>query len=342
MRTVYSAAAGFYLGCMHLHSSRKTKRRSHLVRRTIERCVKVTEADVRDIFEPLARHAQLTTRQLVAFGTRHPITTKARLGELWHMTERQPSHWLHRLNEELPLANHLFVEDMHRLGDQGLALLQSSSIISAEDWVLNSRIGGRSLAPSRVIRLAHDHMASDIMIDIEVGARKAGLAFRNHIHLVTGAPRETRALKKPLKIPVTVQGKDTFVEPDAFFSIAGRWYALEADKGTESIASVIVPKILAYREIVADHIIDDWLAIDNLRVLFATTSVRRMQHVMRELQRITTSGRSNMFAFRAEVGFGAFLKNPTPDGRLVHALWSRVGCDDLILAKAVTDARPRA
>jgi hypothetical protein len=97
--------------------------------------VQITEADVRDIFEPLARHAQLTTRQLVAFGTRHPITTKARLGELWHMTELQSSHWLHRLNEELPLANHLFAEDMHRLGDQGLALLQSSSIIPAEDWV---------------------------------------------------------------------------------------------------------------------------------------------------------------------------------------------------------------
>jgi hypothetical protein len=318
---------------MHLQLAQKTKRRSHLVRRAVARRVEITGADVRDIFEPLARHAQLTTRQLIAFGMRHPITTKARLGELWHMTERQPSHWLHRLNEELPLANHLFVEDMHRLGDQGLALLQSSSIISAEDWVLNSRIGGRSLAPSRVIRLAHDQMASDIMIDIEVGARKAGLAFRSHLHLVTGAPSEMRALKKPLKIPVTVQGKDTFVEPDAFFSIADRWYALEADRGTESIASVIVPKILAYREIVADHIIDDRLAIDNLRVLFATTSVRRMQHVMRELQRIAANGRSNMFAFRAEVGFGAFLNNPTPTGRLVHAPWSRVGCDDLVLAQ---------
>src|SRR6516165_2777386 len=63
MRTVYGAAARFYLGCMHLHLRQKTKRRSHLVRRTIERCVQITEADVRDIFEPLARHAALTTRQ---------------------------------------------------------------------------------------------------------------------------------------------------------------------------------------------------------------------------------------------------------------------------------------
>ena len=222
---------------------------------------------------------------------------------------------------------------MHRLGDQALALLQSSCIVPAEDWVLNSRIGGRSAAPSRIIRLAHDHMASDIMIDIEIGARKAGLPFRNHLHLIMAAPARTRALKMPLKIPVKVNAQDTFVEPDGVFSIGDRWYALEADKGTESIASVIVPKILAYREIVADHIIDDHLGIDNLRVLFATTSIRRMQNVMRELQRVAANGRSAMFAFRAEDGFGTFLKSPMPNGRLAHAAWARVGCQDLVLAQ---------
>lgn len=123
------------------------------------------------------------------------------------------------------------------------------------------------------------------------------------------------------------------MEPDGVFSIGDRWYALEADKGTESIASVIVPKILAYREIVADHIIDDHLGIDNLRVLFATTSIRRMQNVMRELQRVAANGRSAMFAFRAEDGFGTFLKSPMPNGRLAHAAWARVGCQDLVLAQ---------
>jgi len=319
---------------MHLDPTPRAKHRSHLVRQATAKCLQITRHDICDIFEPLARHAQLTTRQLVAFGSRHPITTKARLGELWHLTADQPCHWLHRLNEELPLANHLFIDDMHRLGDQALALLQSSSIVPAEDWVLNSRTGGRSLAPSRLIRLAHDHMASDIMIDIEIGARKAGLPFRNHLHLVAAAPAQTHVMKKPLRIPVRVGGQDTFVEPDGMFSIAGRWYALEADKGTESISSVVIPKILAYREIVADHVVDDHLGIDNLRVLFATTSTRRMKNVMRELQRIAANNRSAMFAFRAEDSFGAFLKTPMPSGRLVHAPWARVGCNDLVLAEA--------
>jgi len=319
---------------MHLDPTPRTKHRSHLVRQATAKRLQITVRDMCDIFEPLARHAQLTTRQLVAFGSRHPITTKARLGELWHLTAHQPFHWLHRLNEELPLANHLFMDDLHRLGDQALALLQSSSIVPTEDWVLNSRIGGRSLAPSRLIRLAHDHMASDIMIDIEIGARKADLPFRNHLHLLTAAPVQTRVMKKPLRIPVTIGGQDTFVEPDGVFSIASRWYALEADKGTESITSVIVPKILAYREIVADHIVDDHLGIDNLRVLFATTSTRRMKNVMRELQRIAANNRSAMFAFRSEDSFGAYLKTPMPSGRLAHAPWARVGCHDLVLAEA--------
>jgi hypothetical protein len=175
-------------------------------------------------------------------------------------------------------------------------------------------------------------MVSDIMIDIEIGARKAALPFRNHLQILTASPEPTRAMKKPLKIPVNVDQRQTFVEPDAIFAIGNRHYALEADRGTESIAAVIVPKILAYRELVADHVIDDHFGIENLRVLFATTSARRMQHIMEELKRIAANGRSAMFAFRVEEEFRQFPKRTAPGGKLVLAPWSRVGCDDLVLA----------
>ena len=121
--------------------------------------------------------------------------------------------------------------------------------------------------------------------------------------------------KKPLKIPVTLNGVRTFVEPDALFSVNGRVFALEADKGTESIKAVIVPKILAYREIVAAGIIDDYLGVDNLRVLFATTSRKRMHNVMDELASIARNGKSTMFGFRADDTFDDFLKSPIPTGR---------------------------
>jgi hypothetical protein len=309
------------------------KRRSHLSRRAMAKGVQITDNDIRDIFEPLSRHAQLTTRQLVAFGSRHPIITKARLGKLWHATERQRSHWLHRLNEDVLFANHLYVEDMHRLGTEGEALLLAKGIVPSEEWVANCRIGGKSTMPSRVIRLAHDHMASDIALDIEIGARAAGVPFKSHIEILRSAPASTRAELKPLKIPVTLDGHRTFVEPDALFAVNGRTYALEADKGTESIKAVIVPKILAYREIVAAGVIDEHLGIDNLTVLFATTSEVRMRNIMNELASIARNGRSTMFAFRAETAFGEFLRAPAPTGRLATSPWRRVGHDDLILAE---------
>jgi hypothetical protein len=331
MSNVYEGIANTYPNGMEAALDRK--RRSHLSRRAMAKGVQITDNDIRDIFEPLSRHAQFTTRQLVAFGSRHPVITKARLGELWHATERQRSHWLHRLNEDVLFANHLYVEDMHRLGSEGEALLFAKGIVPSEEWVANCRIGGKSTAPSRVIRLAHDHMASDIALDIEIGARATGAPFRSHIEILRSAPASTRAEKKPLKIPVTLEGQRTFVEPDALFAANGRTYALEADKGTESIKAVIVPKILAYREIVAAGGIDDQLGMDNLTVLFATTSEVRMRNIMDELASIARNGRSTMFAFRAETAFCDFLRAPAPTGRLAVSPWRRVGHDDLILAQ---------
>ena len=79
-------------------------------------------------------------------------------------------------------------------------------------------------------------------------------------------------------------------------------------------------------------VIDDYLGIDNLTVLFATTNVTRMQNIMDELARIARNGRSTMFAFRAEAGFGDFLRTPPPSGHLLTSPWHRVGHNDLILA----------
>jgi len=204
------------------------------------------------------------------------------------------------------------------------------------EWVANSRIGGSGHSPSKVVRLAHDHMASDIALDIEIGARKAGAPFRNHLEILAAAPESTRQQKRPLKIPVTVAGEFTFVEPDALFAIGRNVFALEADRGTESITTVIRRKILAYREIVATGVIDDYLGVDNLKVLFATRSEKRLRAVMRELAAIARNAKSTMFAFRAEPTFGDFLKAPTPTGRLFVEPWARVGHPDLVLASVAT------
>jgi hypothetical protein len=318
-----------------MQSAPQSKRRSHLSRKIPVKGIRITDADIRDIFEPLARHRRLSTRQRVAFGRRNPIITKARLGELWHGTEGERSHWLHRASEEIVFANYLTVEDLHQLGAEAHAPLIRRGAIAAEEWVANSWIGGASAAPSQIIRLAHDHLASDIAVDIEIGARIAGIPFQSHLDILSAAPSSTRAQKHPLKIPVELNGRRTYIEPDAVFSLHGHVFVLEADRGTEAIKTAFVQKILAYREIVASGIIDEYLGIDNLRVLVATTSEKRKRHMMQALSEIARNGKSTMFGFRADHAFD-FLKSPQPTGRLFMTPWARVGHPDLILAELGT------
>ena len=83
-----------------------------------------------------------------------------------------------------------------------------------------------------------------------------------------------------------------WIEPDALFALGDRYFAIEADTGSESIESVIKPKIRAYRQIVAMGMIDDHFGIDNLRVLFVTTSEKRMRNMMAAVASIARNGRS--------------------------------------------------
>jgi hypothetical protein len=211
----------------------------------------ITDNDLFGIFEPLARHAQLTTKQLVAFDSRYESTVRNRLTDLYHAE----GEWIVRLSESLRLANSLTTDELHCLGRDAEELLASRGVIPSARWVRTSRVGGNSTAPSRIIRLAHDHMASYIALDIEIGARAAKTPrFRNHIEILGNAPERALTLPKPLRVAVpTIPGAPRWIEPDALFGIDDRYFAIEADTGSESIEAVIKPKIRAYREIVASR-----------------------------------------------------------------------------------------
>jgi hypothetical protein len=286
----------------------------------------ITDNDVFGIFEPLSRHAYLTTKQLVAFDRRYASKTRNRLTDLYH----EQGRWLVRLSERLKFADALFVGEMYQLGKDAEGTLQSRGIIPSEDWVRATRIGGNSTAPSRILRLAHDHMASQVALDIEIGVRAAsGGRFRNHIEIITASPARTRALPNPLSVPVPpIAEAPRWIEPDVLFAIDDRYFALEADMGSESIEAIIKPKIRAYREIVASRTIDRHFGIDNLRVLFVTTSEKRMRNMMRAVEKIARNGRSTMFFFACRPDLGQFTRAPAPDGRMFRNPWRRVGHDE--------------
>ena len=126
-----------------------------------------------------------------------------------------------------------------------------------------------------------------------------------------------------------------WIEPDALFAIGERFFALEADMGTESIEAVIKPKIRAYRQIVATGTIDDHFGIDNLAVLFVTTNEKRMRNMMKAVESIARNGRSTMFGFACRPDLGQFTRSPAPDGRMFREPWRRVGHDDMTIISGV-------
>ena len=289
---------------------------------------RITLNDINGIFEPLSRHAQLTTKQLVAFDSRCESKTRNRLTQLFHSR----GDWLVRLSETMTFANHLFMDEIYSLGVDAEALCMMRGFIPPEPWARIARIGHVSKMPSRILRLAHDHMVSDVVLDIEIGARQTGAKFRSHFDIIEAAPERTQKFPNPLRLRVPeTEGAPQWIEPDATFAIDNRLFMVEADRGTESIEKIIRGKILAYREIVASRAVDKHFGFDNLRVLFVTTNEKRMRNIMKCLASIAKNGRSTMFAFACRPDLEGLARAPAPDGRMFRMGWERVGFEILNL-----------
>ena len=156
--------------------------------------------------------------------------------------------------------------------------------------------------------------------------------FRNHIEIITNAPERTRRFPKPIRVVVPpIPGAPKWIEPDALIGIDDRYFAIEADTGSESIEGVIKPKIRAYREIVASGMIDDHYGVDNLRVLFVTTNEKRMRNMIAAVASIARDGRSRMFGFACRPDLGGLAGALPLDGRMFIEPWLRAGQADMRL-----------
>ena len=138
-----------------------------------------------------------------------------------------------------------------------------------------------------------------------------------------------------------IAGAPKWIEPDALFAINDRFFALEADMGTESIEAVIKPKIRAYREIVASGVIDDHFGIDNLRVLFVTTNEKRMRNIMkRPSVDCAGTGVAPCSASLAGPTSASSRARRPRTGGCFREPWRRVGHEDCGLDLAKRSSRP--
>ena len=172
----------------------------------------------------------------------------------------------------------------YHLGNDAEALLQARGIIPSGNWVRALRIGGGSTAPSRIFELAHDHMASHIALEIEIGARETkDVRFRNHIEIIRDAPERTQRFPNPLRLAVpTIPATPKWIEPDALFALDDRLFAIEADTGSESIEAIIKPKIRAYRELFSSEAIHKHLGTQRPQLPRALRHDERKAHAQHD------------------------------------------------------------
>jgi Replication-relaxation len=134
-----------------------------------------------------------------------------------------------------------------------LEALREEELLAWRGMIPNRTIGGTPRASAataprrRASFVSLDHMTSEIALDIEIGSHAVpGVRFRNHIEIASASSTRTQAFPNPLNIAVPlIADAPKWIEPDALFAINDRFFALEADMGTESIEAVIKPKIRA-------------------------------------------------------------------------------------------------
>lgn len=298
--------------------------------------VEIVDNDIDGIFVPLALCDFMTARQLAACDRRYITKSRYRLSQLYHATEGHQAHWLRRLSEDPELKPFLpiQIEELYRLGSLAQEFLTVQGSLPNEPWVERAKVGVHKAIPSRVMQLAHDHMAVNDFLDIRMGALAAGEDFKTHIDLVSAAPsaiRETNG--NPLRISFVRNGIKRNLIPDAVFGIGSKLYFYEADRASESIKSTIIPKIIDYRYAIEHRLIDKHYGIESpdVYILFNTINQSRMHTVMAHLSEITQ--RAPRFCFRTDTTYSSFMRLQSPNGDLYSAEWQRVGCEPFKLSE---------
>jgi hypothetical protein len=290
---------------------------------------RVTDRDI-EIFRLLARHRYLPADDIHALvgGGLKPIIHRLNL------LSRSPNLFINRPHQQRQNADANYRRLIYELDDRGAHVLRER---------------GLSFLPKTYHRnFAHEFMVCRIMASFEI-AVKADPSLRlitwQEIMTSEKTPEATRNAPRPNCIPVSfvIRGEHqrTDVYADAHpFGIeqskdGARSYfffpGIEADCGTEPLEasdferSSIHKKFSAYRAIVEQGIHQSHFGFPNFFVPIITTTLTRMESMMRCLERITAGRGSKMFLFKAFPAFTSFEPPPLATGHMLTEPWQRVG-----------------
>jgi hypothetical protein len=281
-----------------------------------------TEADYL-VFEALDRHGPLPIHYLYEFqkslrpSYRH---FQYRLRDLYHgdnegsfLTRPSPQFAAYEARYQ-HLVYDLSPRGRHALGDRGT----------------RSPFSTRRYDP-----FVHQLMTSCVTSSLELLAPERNIRFvgRDEILSRSTCPPETRQSSNPLAIQIGAR----VLIPDALFGLeykdkGYRFFALEADRNTESIYSrqrettTFAKKIDEYRTVLRDRLYKAQWGLPNLSILTVTTNAAHAINIVKHITQTGEREHDTRFLFQSEADFGANWRVPkTLLYNLLGKPWDRGG-----------------
>lgn len=195
----------------------------------------------------------------------------------------------------------------------------------------------------------HQMMTGAITASIDLECRKIpGYRFIDREEIMRNAPDTTKRSKRPFAIPAQVQrwtkiaGKRTletsrknWCEPDDVFGIeygpkSRRYFALEADRGTENITrpdiddNSIERKGLAYHDILKKGMFEKHFGVAKMYPTFITVSATRARNMLTKLEEVSPEY-SDLYLAKWLPGFELYQKTPPLFPQLFTDPYERIG-----------------
>jgi hypothetical protein len=268
---------------------------------------------------------RLTPRDILIFEVlqRHRVLSSRYLYEITKAISRDPSRFRERLYQ-LTLAKYL--ERPEEINPKNVHDDFKSYILATKGEQALGLAGKRHEYPRPTAQgYEHQVMTGAITASIELGCLAAGLRFIDREEIVSRAPDSTKRSKRPIAIPAKPRRKNetskkNWCEPDDVFGIeygpkSRRYFALEADRGTESIFRTnlddnsIERKHLCYKDILAKGTFETHFGVAKMYPMFITVSEIRAKNMMKNGDEVAPEY-SSLFLYKWLPGFELYYKTP--------------------------------
>lgn len=256
----------------------------------------------------LLDHVQFARSNMVA--AYHGGSAQNRKRELGYMRK---AGLLYCPEQQKMTANYRYSPRIYAVAPLGKKLLRANGITPSEKIDLKN--------------FWHQLMVSDLVISLAVACKYNNLPFKFQKQLIGN---------EPLTFPATIEYDfpkerkpcSKACEPDYLFAIGEKYFALEADRGTETIMpsnfenKSWLRSILQYRAVLKSDIYKD--RVPNLQVLSVTTNNEHALNIMHMMLHDTKLS-SGALLFTAAPILGSYDEYPEPLTYLLDYPLARVG-----------------